>query len=468
MPTSTTSRTLFAERAWMPRGFVCNARIEVDGGYVTGVARDAARGDTEFLGRWVVPGMPNLHSHAFQRAMAGLTERRGNPEDSFWTWREVMYAFAGRIGPDELRAIASQLYVEMLKAGYTRVCEFHYLHRQPDGTAYDDPAAMSLALIEAAQETGIGLTLLPTLYMTGGFDGRALSERQRRFGLDVDTYTKLLERLGGIDSPGLRLGIALHSLRAVPEDAMRKVLDCELARSGPIHIHVAEQIGEVQDCLAIRNARPVEWLLEHMPVDRRWCLVHATHVDAGEIQRLAASGAIVGLCPTTEANLGDGIFPLPAWLEAGGAIGVGSDSQISVSPIEELRWLEYGQRLRLCHRNIAATGTGSSVGETLWSKAIEGGSRAAGCATGVYASDAGQDASPASADLLVLDDASPQLAARGAGNVLDTLVFAGNVPLIKHVMVAGEWRVRDFHHDQEESIAARYRETLKSLVKDDH
>ncbi|HET6546161.1 MAG TPA: formimidoylglutamate deiminase, partial [Rhodanobacteraceae bacterium] len=388
------------------------------------MTRDAARGDAEFLGRWVMPGMPNLHSHAFQRAMAGLAERQTNPDDSFWTWREIMYRFASRIGPDELHAIAAQLYVEMLKAGYTRVCEFHYLHRQPDGTPYDDPAAMSLALVEAAREAGIGLTLLPALYMTGGFDRRALSERQRRFGLGIDDYLGLVERLRALESPGLRVGIAFHSLRAVPEDAMRAVLDAaermkdapapgawkqertdpEVAGpsppsrsqrerdSLPIHIHIAEQIGEVQDCLAMRNARPVEWLLDRLPVDRRWCLVHATHLTLEELRRLAASGAVAGLCPTTEANLGDGIFALKPWLDAGGAIGIGSDSHISVSPVEELRWLEYGQRLSLRHRNIAAATPGASVGETLWARALAGGARSAGVPAGLFDAEAQADA----------------------------------------------------------------------------
>ena len=223
--------------------------------------------------------------------MAGLAERQTHAEDSFWTWRETMYAFASRIGPDDLRAIAAQLYVEMVKAGYTQVCEFHYLHHQPGGKPYADPAAMSLALIEAAQEAGIGLTLLPTLYMTGGFDGRPLSERQRRFGHDIDAYLRLVEHLRKMESSTLRIGVALHSLRAVPEQAMRTVLESGLASDSPVHIHIAEQIGEVQDCLALRNSRPVEWLLDHAPVDPRWCLVHATHMTADETRRLAMTGA---------------------------------------------------------------------------------------------------------------------------------------------------------------------------------
>jgi len=484
----------FAENAWLPHGWAANVHIATRAaGGLDSVDEDAQRGGAEYLGRFVLPGMPNLHSHAFQRAMAGMAERRHSSalaadqtatqgraapkstEDSFWTWRETMYAFASRVDPDDLRAIAAQLYVEMLKAGYTHVCEFHYLHHRPDGNPYGDPAAMSLALIEAAQEAGIGLTLMPTLYMTGGFDGRPLSERQRRFGHDVDGYLRLLERLRKMEKSTLRIGVALHSLRAVPEQAMRTVLEAVSAFSAlpseqgdrrpggfmPVHIHIAEQIGEVQDCLALRNARPVEWLLDHAPVDGRWCLVHATHMSAEETRRLAATGAVAGLCPTTEANLGDGLFPLKAYLAAGGVFGIGSDSHISVSPVEELRWLEYGQRLATRHRNIAVSDSSDSVGETLWGDALFGGAAAAGVPIGALEVD---DDDGARADLLVLDDAAPQLAARGASTLVDTLIFAGNANLIRHVMVDGAWVVRDFQHRDEERIAARYRETAKRLA----
>jgi formimidoylglutamate deiminase len=471
----------FADHAWLPRGFAGNVRIEIDRGrYQAGallaVDADTSPTDEENLGRYVVPGMPNLHSHAFQRAMAGLAERRGSDEDSFWSWREVMYAFAGRIGPDELRAIATQLYVEMLKAGYTQVCEFHYLHHQPDGRPYADPAAMSLALVEAAQEAGIGLTLLPTLYMTGGFDGRPLSVRQRRFGHDIDTYLRLLERLRGLESSKLRAGVAFHSLRAVPEEAMRVVLDAiagmPLSRDQhpasmmPIHIHIAEQIGEVQDSLAIRNARPVEWLLDHAAVDVRWCLVHATHIDTDETQRLARTGAVAGLCPTTEANLGDGLFPLTAYLDAGGAIGIGSDSHISVSPVEELRWLEYGQRLITRHRNVGASADMPHTGERLFAQTLAGGARASGVALGWF--EGGDPSLPSvgpRADMVVLDDTSPLLAGREAADVIDTWLFAGNTNLVRHVMVAGEWVVRDGAHQDERRIATRYRAVVERLAR---
>jgi formimidoylglutamate deiminase len=418
----------------------------------------ASAGDSpEYLDGWVLPGMPNLHSHAFQRAMAGLAERRGPGDDSFWTWRETMYGFAERIDPDTLQAIATQLYVEMLKAGYTQVCEFHYLHHQPDGTPYAQPEAMSLALIEAAREAGIALTLLPVLYMSGGFDGRALSSRQRRFGHDVERYLQLLANLRKHESHDVRVGVALHSLRAIPESAWRGVIEHEALKTGPVHIHIAEQIGEVQDCLATRGARPVEWLFDHAPIDRRWCLVHATHLTEQETAQLAHSGAVAGLCPTTEANLGDGLFPLARYLNAGGTLGIGSDSHISVSPVEELRWLEYGQRLSTRHRNVAARHAGDSVGETLWRAALKGGAQAADLPIGAL--ETGKRA-----DFIVLNPEAPSLAARDSRSVMDSFLFAGNVSAVRHVMAGGKWAVRDFEHRDEARIAARYRMAVTRLA----
>jgi formimidoylglutamate deiminase len=446
----------FAEYAWLPQGWGENARLRIEAGALAEVGESANGAGADRIGRFVLPGMPNLHSHAFQRAMAGLAEKQSNPQDNFWSWRETMYAFAGRVGPDDLRAIAAQLYVEMLKAGYTQVCEFHYLHHQPDGKSYADPAAMSLALIEAAREAGIGMTLLPVLYMAGGFDGRALSERQRRFGFDVDGYLHLVEKLRKMENSTLRIGIALHSLRAAPPDALDAVLESKLA-DGPMHIHIAEQIGEVRDCLSIRGARPVEWLLDNAPVDARWCLVHATHMTTDETRRLAESGAVAGLCPTTEANLGDGLFLLTAYREAGGVLGIGSDSNISISPIEELRWLEYGQRLMTRHRNIAVSESSASVGENLWGDALFGGAQASGV-------DIGALESGARADFIVLNAESPLLAGRDAENVLDTFLFAGNANLVRDVMVDGEWVVRDFRHRDEDAIAARYRQAITRIL----
>ncbi|MGN6512316.1 MAG: formimidoylglutamate deiminase [Lysobacteraceae bacterium] len=405
---------------------------------------------------WCVPGIPNLHSHAFQRAMAGLAERQTHPEDSFWTWRETMYRFAARFDPDTLHAVAAQLYVEMLEAGYTTVCEFHYLHHAPDGTPYDDPTAMSAALIAAARETGIRLALLPVLYMTGGFDGRALSDRQRRFGHDVDGWLRLFEALRAQQDDALRVGCAFHSLRAVPADAMQAVL-AALPADAPRHVHIAEQVGEVQDCLALRGARPVEWLLANAPVDPRWTLVHATHLTDGETGGIARSGATVAICPTTEANLGDGLFPLRAYLDAGGAFGIGSDSQISVSPVEELRWLEYGQRLATRHRNIAVVAGSESVGETLLRRTLASGANATGFAVGTLAPGG-------CADWIVLDTDAPSFAGLQPADAIDRWIFSGNRNLVREVHVGGLRVVAEGRHRDRDRIAARYADAMRTLL----
>jgi formimidoylglutamate deiminase len=301
------------------------------------------------------------------------------------------------------------------------------------------------------------LTLLPVLYMSGGFDGRALSSRQRRFGHDVERYLQLLANLRRHESHDVRVGVALHSLRAIPESAWRGVIEHEALKTGPVHIHIAEQIGEVQDCLATRGARPVEWLFDHAPIDRRWCLVHATHLTEQETAQLAHSGAVAGLCPTTEANLGDGLFPLARYLNAGGTLGIGSDSHISVSPVEELRWLEYGQRLSTRHRNVAARHAGDSVGETLWRAALKGGAQAADLPIGAL--ETGKRA-----DFIVLSPEAPSLAARDSRSVMDSFLFAGNVSAVRHVMAGGKWAVRDFEHRDEARIAARYRMAVTRLA----
>ena len=399
---------------------------------------------------WRLPGIANLHSHAFQRAMAGMAERQGDPNDSFWTWRETMYRIAARFDPNALHAVAAQLYAEMLEAGYTRVCEFHYLHHAPDGKPYADPAAMSNALVRAARDTGIRLTLLPVLYMTGGFDGRPLSSRQRHFGFDVDGYLRLFESLHARQGDDLRVGCALHSLRAVPADAMQAVLRA-LPADAPVHIHIAEQIGEVQDCLALRGARPVEWLLANADVGRNWTLVHATHLDDREIAGIARSGAVVALCPTTEANLGDGLFPMREFRVADGRWGIGSDSHISVSPVEELRWLEYGQRLLSRHRNVIADADEASVGKTL----LRGVAESRASATGF---DEGDD------ELLQLDAEAPQFAGATADDIADRWIFAGNRNLVREVRIGGETLVADGRHRDRDAIAARYREAVSTLL----
>jgi formimidoylglutamate deiminase len=458
---------LFAKSALLPEGWRENVRLSIDDASGDLVAvevavdpADAALAGAERLDGPVLPGMPNLHSHAFQRAMAGLAEAAELDPGSFWSWRQVMYRFAQALTPDDLEAIAAQLQVEMLKAGYTAVSEFHYLHNAPDGRAYDDPAELALRILAAARRTGIGVTLLPVLYQTSGFGGLPPTAGQARFVLPVDRLLSLVARLAeeAAGDGQMRIGFAPHSLRAVPPGALAEALGGlgVIDPGAPIHIHVAEQVLEVEDCLGWSGARPVQWLLDHAPVDQRWCLVHATHLIPREVHRVAASGAVVGLCPTTEANLGDGIFPLEEFQKSGGTWGIGSDSHVSVSPVEELRWLEYGRRLATLRRNVAPL-PGRSTGAALWSRALEGGAAGSGRRIGRLANGH-------RADLLVLDGDHPLLYGRSGDRLVDALVFAGNVPLVRHVMVGGRWRVRDGHHAEEGSIAAAYARVLDRLL----
>jgi formimidoylglutamate deiminase len=453
---------LWAETALLPEGFAEAVRLEIDDrGDLAALQVGAEPADAERIPGVVLPGMPNLHSHAFQRAMAGLAERLEPGEASFWSWRTVMYRFLERIGPDELRAIAAQLYVEMLEAGYTAVGEFHYLHHQRDGRPYADPAELSWAILEAQQASGIGLTLLPALYMAGGFGGSPPEAGQRRFVHDLDGFARLIDRLCPRFSadPNLRLGIAPHSLRAVPDGALRDLVQIAdaLDPEAPIHIHVAEQVKEVRDCLEWCGARPVRHLFDAAPVGPRWCLVHATHMDNAETELLARSGAVAGLCPTTEANLGDGLFDLGGYLTAGGAFGIGSDSHVSISPVEELRWLEYGQRLNTLRRLIAASEQQPHCGARLWQGALAGGAQALGRRIGRLA--AGHRA-----DLIRIDDRHPILAGRRGGGLLDALVFSGNVTLVRDVMVGGSWIVRDGRHPRRDEIVEAYRAAVARLA----
>ena len=360
-----------------------------------------------------------------------------------------MYRFASRITPEQLHAIASQLYVEMLEAGYTSVCEFHYLHHQPNGLPYEDAAVMSRALIQAAQDTGIRLTLLPVLYMTGGFDGRALNDQQKRFSHSVQKFLALIADLQAHENDGLKIGIALHSLRAVPEAAMREVLS-GISSKLPIHIHIAEQMVEVNECAALRSARPVQWLMDHADVNQDWTLVHATHLDDVEVALIAKSKATVAICTTTEANLGDGFFRLRDFIAADGAFGIGSDSNTSISPIEELRWLEYGQRLLNQQRNIAVTVEQSSVGEFLWQKSVRDGRISTQ-----------QDCTD---DYLILDNNAPAFAGVNEDTLYDRLVFGGNRSLIKDVFVGNKQLVSNGMHVARESIAANYSKAFHDLL----
>lgn len=461
-----TSQTLFAAQALLPDGWARNVAIKVKDGYIASVAADARKAKGATVAGIVIPGMPNLHSHAFQRAMAGMAERAGGKsgaagDDTFWTWRKTMYRFASRLDPDQVEAVAAQLYAELLCQGYTSVAEFHYLHNAPDGSRYDDPAEMALRVTRAAETAGIGMTLLPVLYARGGFRGEPLTPAQQRFRSDPDSLATVGDAVARqfADLKGLRIGLAIHSLRAAPAEMIREALAvrAEANRNAPVHIHIAEQIGEVTDCVARNGATPVRWLLDNIAVDEHWCLVHATHIAGDEIAGIAARGAAVGLCPTTEANLGDGLFPLREFLARGGRFGIGSDSNISISPVEELRWLEYGQRLLERTRAIAAGAGTPSVGGALWPAALAGGAQALGQPVGAI--EAGKRA-----DLLVLDDGHIHLDDRAGDAILDALVFAGNEPLVKRVMAAGDWVVEDGRHRRADEIEARYRTAVKALL----
>ena len=398
-----------------------------------------------------VRGIPNLHSHAFQRAMAGMAEKRLHPTDSFWTWRETMYDMALRFSPDDLYAVARLLYMEMLEQGYTTVCEFHYVHHDVDGSPYAPSTAMSDALIEAARSTGIALTLLPVLYMTSHLDGSPLLDKQRRFGHTVASYLQDWETLSGQQDAGMRLGCALHSLRAVPLDAINAVVE-ELPYAAPIHIHIAEQLAEVNECVRLRGARPVQWLLDNVQVNDRWSLVHATHMDAKEIAGVAASGACVVICPTTEANLGDGIFPAKDYLLADGRWGIGSDSHISVSPVEELRWLEYAQRLSTNQRTVLATESQPSVASTLLDAVCESGPNSTGFS-----------ATELETHVVTLDADAPALIG-ARDDVDDRWIFSGNRNLVKDVSINGAVVVSNGAHVLRDDILRDYRKTMGRLL----
>ena len=395
----------------------------------------------------VIPGLPNLHSHAFQRAFAGLTEYRGpNPDgvqDSFWSWRTLMYRFAATLSPEQVEAIATWLYIEMLEAGYTSVCEFHYVHHAPDGRPYADDATLSLALLRAAYKVGIGITLLPVLYQASGFGGTAPTPGQRRFIRSTDAMLKLLQRLQPVcAAQGARLGLAPHSLRAVAPEGLRDALAGlhALDATAPVHIHIAEQTGEVDACLAWSGQRPVEWLLNNVEVNARWCLVHATHMTPVEYRRAAHSGAVAGICPTTEANLGDGIFDMPLWREHGGAWGLGSDSHATVNAAEEMMWLEYGQRLQRRSRNVLANAAHAQVATTLLLQATAGGAQASGRAVAGLA--VGQQA-----DLVELDAQHLALAGLSAPDMLSAHVFASHrTSAIRRVWVGGVQRIKAATH----------------------
>ena len=446
-----TTNQLFAADALLPAGWACNVLIEWDGaGRITAVTPDAAQGSAPAAPGPVIPGMPNLHSHAFQRAFAGLTEYRGQSQDSFWSWRDLMYRFAARITPESLEAIATWLYVEMLEAGYTSVCEFHYVHHDPDGRPYADDATLSLALLRAARTAGIGITLLPVLYQTSGFGDKPPRDDQKRFIRSTDSMLSLLELLAPTTQAlGANLGLAPHSLRAVPPDSLAAAVQA-LNPQAPIHIHIAEQTQEVDDCIAWSGQRPVQWLLDHAPVNERWCLVHATHMTPDEYAAAARTGAVAGICPTTEANLGDGIFDMPLWLQHGGRWGVGSDSHACVNAAEELLMHEYGQRLSRRRRNVLATADQPEVATAMTLQAVQGGAQAAGRPIAGLA--VGQQA-----DMVALDVQHIALAGLPAPAMLSAHVFGSHrTSAINGLWVAGVQRVANGRHALHESAAQAF------------
>jgi len=450
---------LFAEQALLPGGWARDVRVRVGAdGRIESVEPGAGADGIERVPGPLLPGLANLHSHAFQRAMAGLAETVGDPNDSFWSWREQMYQLVLQLDPDQVEAVAAHLYIEMLKGGFTAVGEFHYLHHDPSGRPYDDPAEMACRVLAAAQRAGIAMTLLPVLYSHGGFGGQEAGPGQRRFLHDTDAYLALHEglRQGLADHPLHRTGLCFHSLRAVTPQQIEQALAA--APDGPVHIHVAEQTREVDDCLEWSGQRPVEWLLDHEPVDERWCLIHATHMTESECSRMAATGAVAGLCPTTEANLGDGVFRATEYLAGGGALGVGTDSHVSVTAFEELRLLEYGQRLFTQRRNRLATPATPSVGRTLYDAALAGGARS-------LAQPAGTIEPGARADLVVLDGERPLLAAAREDEILNRWLFAGDAGFVRDVYVAGRRVVEAGRHPAEQVTGAAFASVLRGLAR---
>jgi formimidoylglutamate deiminase len=446
-----TTSVLHLEKALTPDGWRRDVRVTIDAGAISSIEIGAAAQAGDQRHTIGVPGVANVHSHAFQRAMAGLAERRGASADNFWSWRETMYRFALKMTPDQVEAVAAQAYVEMLEAGFTRVGEFHYLHHAPDGRAYDDVGEMAARIAAATEATQIGLTLLPVFYAHSDFGGAPPNDAQRRFICDLDLYGRLVDRARGLvrTLDGADVGSAPHSLRAVTPSELEAVV--RLAGRGPLHIHIAEQIAEVEACLAWSGARPVEWLLDHADVGPRWSLIHATHMTAEETRRLAASGAVAGLCPITEANLGDGIFNAPDFVGRGGRFGIGTDSNVQISLADELRLLEYGQRLFHRARNVFGEPSGST-GRALFDGAQRGGELALGRASGLCAG--------ADADIVTL---RPDTIGPDDDDVLDAWIFSGGA-WVDRVYARGHLIVCDGEHVARGAIRDRFRATMLQLL----
>ncbi|UFZ07723.1 formimidoylglutamate deiminase [Bradyrhizobium ontarionense] len=449
--------SLHLASALLPSGWADDVQITVSDGRIAAVTPGVPPSAADERHQVAVPGIASLHSHAFQRGMAGLAEISGHSTDTFWTWRETMYRFALAMSPDDVEAVATLLYVEMLERGFTRVGEFHYLHHDRDGAPYADIAEMAGRIASAALGSGIGLTLLPSFYAHGGFGGAAPHDGQRRFLCDVDQFAKLLTASRGAISTlaGANIGIAPHSLRAVAPEELRALVP--LSDGGPVHIHAAEQVKEVEDCLAWSGQRPVAWLLDHASVDARWCLIHATHMTPDETAALAAHGAVAGLCPVTEASLGDGIFPARDYLKAGGRFGVGTDSNVLVGVTDELRQLEYGQRLTHRERNVLTSGPGASTGRTLFDAALVGGAQAlAQPHSGLQVG--------ARADIVTLDLSHPSLAGRTRDALLDGWIFATSNDAIDCVWTGGDKVVVNGRHRLRDTARRGFNDAVRRLL----
>jgi formimidoylglutamate deiminase len=449
--------SLWFQSFLLPGGWAERVRIDIAQGRIHGVLVNVAPDPASECHAVGIPGLPNLHSHAFQRGMAGLTEVARTTGDSFWTWRDTMYRFVDAIGRDDIEAIAAFAYMEMLEAGFVRVGEFHYVHHDRGGRRFVDPAELASGIAAAAHEASIGLTLLPAFYAHSGFGGAAPDSRQARFLNDVDSYATLIEHTRRAVAPldDAVVGVAPHSLRAVTLEELRAVIG--LAQGGPVHLHIAEQVQEVDDCRQWCGRAPVTWLMDTVEVDDRWCLIHATHVVQEEFELIAAKGAVVGLCPITESNLGDGIFPAAQFLALGGRFGVGSDSNVLIDATQELRVLEYLQRLTLRSRNVMTKNDGRSTGRTLLDCALEGGARALGVpASGLAAG--------AAADLISLDANHEALLNRNGDALIDGWIFAARLPVVDCVWRFGRKVVSGGRHHKRDQIASRFRASLARLL----
>lgn len=456
-----TQKTYFIERAFLSHGWTKDVRLSVDThGFISSLQENVLAQEKDQRLSIVIPGLVNCHSHSFQRVMAGLTEYQVSSKDNFWSWRKTMYHFANLLSPEELQHIASYLYLEMIKQGYTSVAEFHYVHHQADGVHYSSLSQLSQSIINAANVVGINLTLLPVLYMNAGFGDQAILDEQKRFGNSLESYLRIHEEAVQYCSAQHQhnVGLALHSLRAVSADTISEAINYSkfIAQPCPVHIHIAEQTEEVEQSLEMLGKRPVEWLLDNYDVDKNWCLIHATHITEKEIANIARSGATVGICPSTEANLGDGFFPLRQYLDQGGYIAVGSDGNTCTNPIEELRWLEYGQRLLSRTRNITSDKKERHTGTNLYTNCLAGGARSIGQRTGTL--KVGHRA-----DLLVLDECSADLCSIPDDYIIDTLLFGAGRSLIKSVMINGEWKITDFNHIDQSRIKDKFVSATRAL-----